>query len=61
MEQLKIRDQIVFSEAQKIGVPVVHNLAGGYTNPFSDVLKIHENTVLMSLEFPQTLYRESEV
>ena len=53
MEQLKLRDQIVFREAQQLGIPVAHNLAGGYTNPFSEVLEIHENTVLMSLEYPQ--------
>ena len=37
-EQLAIRDQIVFSEAKAMHIPVVWNLAGGYQEPVYEVL-----------------------
>jgi acetoin utilization deacetylase AcuC-like enzyme len=45
-EQLARRDQIVFALAKEMGIPVVWNLAGGYQEPFYEVLKIHNNTML---------------
>lgn len=44
-EQLARRDEIVFSEARTLGIPVVWNLAGGYQVPVYEVLKIHDNTM----------------
>jgi acetoin utilization deacetylase AcuC-like enzyme len=45
-EQLAKRDQIVFTVAKEMGLPVVWNLAGGYQEPVYEVLKIHTNTML---------------
>jgi acetoin utilization deacetylase AcuC-like enzyme len=45
-EQLSKRDEIVFTELKKLGVPVAWNLAGGYQEDFSKVLEIHNNTAL---------------
>lgn len=45
-DQLTERDEIVFSVAKSIGIPVVWNLAGGYQEPLSCVLEIHRNTML---------------
>jgi acetoin utilization deacetylase AcuC-like enzyme len=39
------RDQIVFSMANRLGIPVVWNLAGGYQDPLENVLAIHANTM----------------
>jgi acetoin utilization deacetylase AcuC-like enzyme len=44
-EQLTRRDEIVFSVARTLGIPVVWNLAGGYQEPVYEVLKIHNNTM----------------
>ncbi len=44
-EQLARRDQIVFSEAKAMEIPVVWNLAGGYQEPVHEVLKIHNATM----------------
>jgi acetoin utilization deacetylase AcuC-like enzyme len=44
--ELAERDQIVFSVAKSIGVPVVWNLAGGYQEPVARVLEIHRNTMV---------------
>lgn len=43
-EQMKSRDEIVFSYAKSRNIPVVWNLAGGYQRPLSKVLKLHETT-----------------
>lgn len=43
-EQMYRRDQIVFKAAKEIGVPIAWNLAGGYQQPISKVLEIHDNT-----------------
>lgn len=43
-EQLQTRDRIVFEFAKDNNIPVVWCLAGGYTKPFSTVLRLHENT-----------------
>jgi acetoin utilization deacetylase AcuC-like enzyme len=47
-EQLAERDRIVFTTARQIGLPVAWNLAGGYQEPFSEVLAIHRNTMAAS-------------
>lgn len=44
-EQLKRRDQLVFEEFFRLGIPIAWNLAGGYQEPFSRVLEIHDNTM----------------
>jgi hypothetical protein len=44
-KQLARRDQIVFSLAKTMGIPVVWNLAGGYQEPVYEVLKIHNATM----------------
>ena len=44
--QLAQRDRTVFAVAERIGVPVVWNLAGGYQTPLRRVLDIHDNTLL---------------
>jgi acetoin utilization deacetylase AcuC-like enzyme len=44
-EQLIRRDEIVFSTAKAMGIPLVWNLAGGYQEPVSHVLAIHNNTM----------------
>ena len=43
--ELAERDEIVFSGAKSIGIPLVWNLAGGYQDPLSCVLEIHRNTM----------------
>jgi acetoin utilization deacetylase AcuC-like enzyme len=49
-DQLRQRDQIVFEYFHALKIPVAWNLAGGYTNPFSEVLEIHTNTVIECLK-----------
>ena len=44
-EQLRERDRRVFESAQRLGVPIAWNLAGGYQEPLSKVLEIHDNTM----------------
>ena len=44
-DQLMLRDTIVFNTLRGMGVPVVWNLAGGYTDPFSTVINGHVNTM----------------
>lgn len=48
-EQLQERDQIVFEMANRLGVPVAWNLAGGYqkneNGEISPVIEIHRNTM----------------
>ncbi len=45
-EQLKERDRHVFEAAERHALPVAWNLAGGYQEPLSKVLGIHDNTML---------------
>lgn len=53
-EQLLLRDQIVFSTAARMGIPVAWNLAGGYqydtAETIDPVLLIHENTMRVCTE-----------
>lgn len=43
--ELRKRDEIVFSEARRMGVPIVWNLAGGYQKNHERVVEIHRNTM----------------
>lgn len=45
-QQLFQRDLLVFGAARALGIPLVWNLAGGYQDPFEEVLKIHDNTLV---------------
>jgi acetoin utilization deacetylase AcuC-like enzyme len=44
-EQLSERDRLVFEAAKQHGIPIAWNLAGGYQEPLSKVLEIHDNTM----------------
>lgn len=43
--QLRERDRLVFAHAERLGVPLAWNLAGGYQQPLARVLEIHDNTM----------------
>jgi acetoin utilization deacetylase AcuC-like enzyme len=43
-EELRKRDEIVFTICRELGLPVAWNLAGGYQKPLIKVLEIHDNT-----------------
>ena len=47
---LKERDQRVFEEARRRGVPVATTLAGGYARNVEDTVRIHVNTILAAKE-----------
>ena len=49
-EQMKQRDEIVFSIAKKLDLPLSWVLAGGYQTPLQKVLSIHLNTLTQSLK-----------
>lgn len=49
-EEMLERDRIVFRFAKDRGIPIVWNLAGGYQQPFENVLDLHENTLKACLE-----------
>lgn len=49
-QQLFERDCRVFDAARKIGIPTVWNLAGGYQDPFEEVLRIHDNTLIACVD-----------
>lgn len=42
------RDQGIMAAAKNAGVPLVWNLAGGYTKPMQKVIDLHLNTLMMS-------------
>lgn len=44
-DELARRDAIVFTEARAAGLPIAWNLAGGYQEPLSRVLDIHDRTM----------------
>jgi len=56
---LKIRDQSVFEEARKRGVPVVTTLAGGYARHVADTVYIHINTILAAKSVAEKFPRNS--
>ncbi len=45
-EQLARRDEIVFTECKRLGLPIAWNLAGGYQDDLNKVVEIHVNTAL---------------
>lgn len=49
-EQLAERDRRVFEAAKHVGLPIAWNLAGGYQEPLSRVLAIHDNTMRVCAE-----------
>ena len=50
MEGLKKRDDLVFGECKKHGVPVAALLGGGYARNTDDTVTIHVNTCLAAME-----------
>lgn len=46
MEGLRRRDEMVFGEARRRGIPVAVTLAGGYARRVEDTVRIHMNTVV---------------
>jgi acetoin utilization deacetylase AcuC-like enzyme len=44
-DQMRERDRIVFDAAKGARVPLVWNLAGGYQDPISKVIRIHTATM----------------
>jgi len=52
-EQMKTRDELVFSGCAKYGIPLVWNLAGGYKRDaaggIDPVLALHRNTMLQCI------------
>jgi acetoin utilization deacetylase AcuC-like enzyme len=46
MGGLRRRDELVFGEARRRGIPVMVTLAGGYARNTEDTVRIHMNTVL---------------
>jgi acetoin utilization deacetylase AcuC-like enzyme len=53
-DELRRRDEIVFAEMKRLGVPLVWNLAGGYQQEADGsiprVLEIHDNTAIAWVE-----------
>lgn len=49
-EDLRARDKAVFTFARQAGIPLAWVLAGGYTKDVSQVVQVHVNTALASLE-----------
>ena len=47
---LKQRDELMFREAKKRGIPVMVTFAGGYAENVADTVTIHCNTVLAAAE-----------
>ena len=49
-EELAERDRLVFTGLHACGVPVAWNLAGGYQEPLSKVIRIHDRTMFECLQ-----------
>jgi len=56
---LRQRDDVVFAEARRRGVPVAITLAGGYARNTEDTVRIHMNTVLAARDCCDQRLRES--
>jgi len=56
---LRQRDDLVFAEARRRGVPVAVTLAGGYARNTEDTVRIHMNTVLAARDCCDQRLRES--
>jgi acetoin utilization deacetylase AcuC-like enzyme len=44
-DQMRERDSMVFQAARAAGIPLAWNLAGGYQDPLSNVIRIHKTTM----------------
>jgi acetoin utilization deacetylase AcuC-like enzyme len=44
LQGCKKRDEIVFSETKKRGIPVVFNMGGGYSKKIAVIIEAHANT-----------------
>ena len=55
MEQMRMRDEIVFKVCAQNQVPVAWNLAGGYTRNFQEVLDIHTQSAKECLKYSNKL------
>ena len=42
---LRTRDELVFDQCRRIGVPVAVTMSGGYANDISAIISIHANTI----------------
>lgn len=50
-EQMYLRDMLVYSTCNELGVPVVTNLAGGYQKPVEKIIDLHNITAKAFQEF----------
>lgn len=50
-EQMRLRDEILFSTCSQMGIPVAWNLAGGYQDPLERVLELHKTTYEIALKY----------
>jgi acetoin utilization deacetylase AcuC-like enzyme len=50
-EQMRKRDELLFSTMHKFKIPVAWNLAGGYQNPLKKVLDLHKTTYEIALNY----------
>ena len=50
MEGMRVRDQVVFDAALRLGVPVAVVLAGGYASNLNDTVSLHCQTVTAALD-----------
>jgi acetoin utilization deacetylase AcuC-like enzyme len=44
LQGCKKRDEVVFMETRKRGIPVVFNMGGGYSKKISVIIEAHANT-----------------
>jgi acetoin utilization deacetylase AcuC-like enzyme len=56
---LRQRDELVFTEGRRRGVPVAITLAGGYARNTEDTVRIHMNTVLAARDCCDQIPRKS--
>jgi acetoin utilization deacetylase AcuC-like enzyme len=55
MEGLRRRDDLVFAEARRRGIPVAVTFAGGYARNTEDTVRIHMNTVMAARDCCDTV------
>jgi acetoin utilization deacetylase AcuC-like enzyme len=60
-EGLAARDRGIFTAAREARVPLVWNLAGGYSKPMQDTIDIHLQTLAISNEVYYAAYQEPVV
>jgi len=51
LQGCKKRDEIVFNETKKHGIPVVFNMGGGYSKKIAVIIEAHANTYRTAREF----------